>query len=258
MTCLLQSLKASSRSTQSCIYTVSYTHLDVYKRQVLEERDLAVSFRSYCEKLSLSNIVCANAMVQIAVNMGLKEEAPKFNKKKFESAVEFALTQTRNRENFLSNISQTFLEAGVVLVVLPNLKNSGINGATKKLGGKILMMVNDRRHYADTFWFTLFHEIGHVMNGDYGITFTENKNESEDEADIYAQNKLIPQQRYIEFLRYNEIFTEKNIRDFADSINQDPGIIFGRLQNDGKIPFTETELAGKLRYKYKIQARGKD
>ncbi|MDO4299416.1 MAG: ImmA/IrrE family metallo-endopeptidase [Lachnospiraceae bacterium] len=44
-------------------------------------------------------------------------------------------------------------------------------------------MVNDRRHYADTFWFTLFHEIGHIMSGDYGITFRENKNQSEDEAD---------------------------------------------------------------------------
>ena len=29
------------------------------------------------------------------------------------------------------------------------------------------MMVNDRRFYSDTFWFTLFHEIGHIINGDY-------------------------------------------------------------------------------------------
>ena len=46
-------------------------------------------------------------------------------------------------------------------------------------------MVNDRRHYADTFWFTLFHEIGHVLNGDLGITF---KNEAEDDANLYAQS----------------------------------------------------------------------
>lgn len=86
-------------------------------------------------------------------------------------AVEFALTQTENHKNFLPAIKKAFLEAGVVLVVLPNLKNSGINGATKKVDGKILLMVNDRRRYADTLWFTLFHEIDHIINCDYGITF---------------------------------------------------------------------------------------
>lgn len=32
-------------------------------------------------------------------------------------------------------------------------------------------MVNDRRLYADSFWFTLFHEIGHILSGDYGVSF---------------------------------------------------------------------------------------
>lgn len=34
-----------------------------------------------------------------------------------------------------------------------------------------MLMVNDRRLNADSFWFTLFHEIGHIINGDYGISF---------------------------------------------------------------------------------------
>ena len=34
-----------------------------------------------------------------------------------------------------------------------------------------MLMMNDRRLNADTFWFTLFHEIGHIINGDLGITF---------------------------------------------------------------------------------------
>ncbi len=55
-----------------------------------------------------------------------------------------------------------------------------------------MLMVNDHRHYMDTFWFTLFHEIGHIMNHDYGITFDGNKNDSETRADLYAQGKLIP------------------------------------------------------------------
>lgn len=220
--------------------------------RVLETQDLAVSFRSYSKKLSLSNIVNANAMVQIAINQVLKTESPKFSKKKFLDSVEFALTQTRNHQGFLPEIKKVFFDAGVILTVLPNLKNSGTNGATKKVDGRVLLMVNDRRHFADTFWFTLFHEIGHIMNDDYGITFKDNKNQSEDEADMYAQRKLIPQEQYETFVSCNQILNETNIREFADSIDRDPGIVFGRLQNDGRIPFTETMLSNALRHRYQF------
>lgn len=57
--------------------------LSISSLTVLEEKDLTVSFRSYSENLSKSDIVSANAMVQIAINKALKTETPKFNKKKF-------------------------------------------------------------------------------------------------------------------------------------------------------------------------------
>ncbi|MEF9945556.1 MAG: HigA family addiction module antitoxin [Lachnospiraceae bacterium] len=226
--------------------------LNVSSLTVLQKGNLAISFRSYSEKLSKSNIVNANAMVQIAINKVIKTETPKFNKKKFEEAVEFALTQTANHQRFFPVIKKAFEEAGVVLIALPNLKNSGINGATKKIGEKILLMVNDRRHFADTFWFTMFHEIGHIMNSEYGITFQCNNNASEEAADVYAQRQLVPQKEFMEFIECNRAFNEKNIMEFSKKINRDPGIVFGRLQNDGKIPYTDTILSNKLRYKYKV------
>lgn len=221
--------------------------LNISSLTVLEERSLAVSFRSYSESLTKSNIVNANVMVQIAINHALKLEMPRYNKKKFEKAVDFALTQTKNHKSFLPAVTDAFQDAGVALVLLPNLKNSGINGATKRIDGKMLLMVNDRRHYADTFWFTLFHEIGHILNGDLGMTFND---EAEDEADFYAQNKLIPQEQYETFISHNRLFDEKSITEFAESIDRDPGIVLGRLQKDGKIDYTETRLSGKLRHKY--------
>ena len=223
--------------------------LSVSSLTVLEERNLAVNFRSYAEELSISNIINSNVMVQIAINQVLATSAPKYNKKKFEKAVEFALTQTKNHSGFLPVVTKAFEESGVILIVLPNLKNSGINGATKKVDGKIMLMVNDRRHYADTFWFTLFHEIGHILNGDLGISIN---NETEDEANIYAQRALIPQDKYEEFVNQHHFFDEQIIREFADSIDQDPGIVLGRLQIDKKVPYTETELSKKLRHSYKV------
>ena len=216
---------------------------------VLEKEKLAVCFRSYSEKLSQSNIVNANAMVQIAINQALKMKLPKFNKNKFEESVTLALKETRNHESFLPVIRKAFGEAGVALVVLPNLRNSGINGATKKVDGKVLLMVNDRRHYADTFWFTLFHEIGHILKGDFGISVN---GEIEDEADLYAQSTLIPQDQYERFLGKTRIFDERSIRAFASSIDRDPGIVLGRLQKDGKVSYTDTDLSNRLRHKYKV------
>ena len=222
--------------------------LSVSSLTVLEEENLAVNFRSYSRKLSRSNTVNANAMVQIAVNQTLKKEAPRYNKKKFEKAVSFALTQTDNHSSFLPTIRQAFEEAGVVLVALPNLKNSGVNGASKKVNGKVMLMVNDRRHYADTFWFTLFHEIGHILNGDLGISFKDDK---EEEADLYAQNALIPQDMYEDFVRKTKDFDEKAIREFAASIERDPGIVLGRLMKEGLVPHTDTVLSTKLRHVYR-------
>ena len=223
--------------------------LSVSSLTILEKHDLAVNFRSYADELSRSNIVNANAMVQIAINKTLSVDIPKFNKKKFEKAVMFALSQTENHAGFLPEIKKAFGESGVALVALPNLKNSGVNGATKKVDGKIMLMVNDRRHFADTFWFTLFHEIGHIMNGDFGISF---HGEAEGEADLYARRMLIPQENYDEFVTQNHRYDEKNIREFAKSIGRDPGIVLGRLMIDGKVSHTNTLLSKKIRHSYHV------
>lgn len=226
--------------------------LGVSSLTVLTANDLAVSFRSYSENLSESNIIKANTMMQIAVNKVLETDAPKFDKKKFEQAVEYALTQTENHSGFFPLIKKKFLEAGIVLVVLPNLSGSGVNGATKKVGNKILLMVNDRRKYADTFWFTLFHEIGHIINGDYGITFKDNKNQKECDADFYAQNKLIPSEKYQNFIKETKVFDVNAIRCFAHEIGRDPGLVLGRLQNEGIVSFKDSVLSARLKHKYQV------
>ena len=165
--------------------------LNVASLSVFTKQNMTVSFRSASEDMKETNTARANAMVQIAINQALKIEAPKFDKKKFEKAVDYALTLTTQHGDFYPLIRKAFEDAGVIFVILPNLPGSGINGATKKIGQNVMLMVNDRRFYSDTFWFTLFHEIGHIINGDYGITFENEHAGQEDAADKYAEDKLI-------------------------------------------------------------------
>lgn len=229
------------------------TFLNVATLSVFTKRDMAVSFRSAMLEASNANIIKANVMVQIAINKALKVEAPKFNKTKFEEAVQYALKLTRNHEEFYPLIRKAFRDAGVVLVILPNLPGSKINGATKKLGNNnIMLMVNDRNLFADSFWFTLYHEIGHIINGNYGISFEDS--DVEEQADKYAENILIPPEAYQEFVRRGN-FDIQSIRRFAEVINRDPGIVLGRLQNDKIVRFGDWTLRS-LRVKYRIQVNG--
>lgn len=227
------------------------TFLNVATLTVLSRRDMAVSFRNSTQELTEASTIKANAMVQIATNKALKVSAPKFNKKKFEDAVKYALTLTRNHEEFYPLIRKAFLEAGVIFVILPNITGSKTNGATKKVGDNIMLMVNDRRLNADSFWFTLFHEIGHIINGDYGISFEKETGEQEEAADKFAEDSLIPNEQYQEFVKHAR-FDLQSIRNFANKIDRDPGIVLGRLQNDKKVDFNDWTMR-PLRHKYKVR-----
>ena len=126
-----------------------------------------------------------------------------------------------------------------------------LNGATKKIGQNVMLMVNDRRFYSDTFWFTLFHEIGHIINGDYGISFEKESGEQEHAADLFAEDSLIPREQYNDFVA-RERFGLKDIICFAESINRDPGIVLGRLQNDGLVGFDDWTMK-PIRHKYRVK-----
>lgn len=228
--------------------------LGVASLTVFAKPDMTVSFRSAANGLNQTNIIKANAMVQIAINKALRVNAPRFNMSKFENAYRDALELTRNHAEFYPLISQAFREAGVILVILPNLPGSKINGATKKIGNNIMLMVSDRNLSADSFWFTLFHEIGHITNGDYGISFEKETGEREAAADRFAEDILIDREQYQDFVSRNR-FDVLSICAFAKAINRDPGIVLGRLRNDGLVEYSDGSL-NQLRQRYKVVVTG--
>ena len=212
------------------------------------KRDLEVNFRTANLEIKDSNIVKANIMVHIATNIALEmKDTPKYDRKKFLKAIDYALTLTLNHDNFYQLIKEEFYKCGVILVLIPNIPGSKVNGAAKKIGDRMLLMMDDRNCSSDSFWFTLMHEIGHIVNGDYGISYS---GDVEDEANKYASDKLINPAKYKEFVE-SENFHIQNILKFAKQINRDPGIIVGRLQNDKYISFNDRE-SNLLKHKYSI------
>ena len=224
--------------------------LGVASLTVLKKPDLSISFRCVTSTMDEKTLVKSNTLVQIATNEAVKIDAPRFDKTRFEAAVDYALTQTTNYDGFYALIKESFLEAGVVLVALPDLKGSKTKGASKRIGSSIMLMVNDRGLSVESFWFTLLHEAGHIINGDLGVSLENEKGNREAFADRFATDALVPPDDYKDFVE-QQAFDAASIKNFAARVGRDPGIVLGRLQNDEYIRHVNRDLAS-LKHKYKV------
>lgn len=212
------------------------------------KNDFCVNFRNEKTKITEKNIFNSNLWVETAIIKGKSYELEnKFNKNKLLNSLEEIRSMTTKKpEIFYPRLKEIFKECGVAFILLEQLESSKINGAVKWLDkDKVILAINTRRKYADIFWFSLFHEIKHVLQEKYSKIILSNENnieemdiKLEEEADSFAKNILIPDEKYKEFL-FNNDFSRESILNFAKEINIDKGIIVGRLQKEKIIPFTK-------------------
>jgi Zn-dependent peptidase ImmA (M78 family) len=90
----------------------------------------------------------------------------------------------------------------------------------------------------DRFWFTFFHEAGHLLNDSRKETFVDVDYEDdprEAAANKFAATTLIPS-AYDD--RLVTLGSKAAVREFSASIGVAPGIVVGRMQRDGIIPYT--------------------
>lgn len=229
---------------------------------VLEQRDFLVQYRTGVQEVKDINVINANAWVQTAINVGSQMDVELFDKKKLIGFIpEIRKMTTQKPEVFYPKLKELLASCGVALVLLPNLKNCGVNGAVKWFGKeKVVLALNDRRKYADTFWFALFHELGHVLQQRIKVLLVSEKNKAgletneliqrlENDADEFSQDVLIPRIKYNDFVCKNQgCFTEEKIRGFAKEIDILPGIVVGRLQRDQYLGYQTALNAMKIKY----------
>ncbi len=110
------------------------------------------------------------------------------------------------------------------------------------------MLLTIRGKWADIFWFSLFHEIGHILlHSRQGVILENNgRHQIEKEADDFASNTLIPHDACTRFVSKGS-FYKNDIADFANTIGISTGIVVGRLQHEKMI---KPEWANDLRVRY--------
>ncbi|MDF7668507.1 MULTISPECIES: HigA family addiction module antitoxin [unclassified Lactobacillus] len=201
---------------------------------------------------SEKSIVCSNVMLELATMDARNKTNNKYEKVKLEKALPIIRKMTLQKTKvFYPRLKQLLLDCGIVLEAFPNLKNASLNGATKKFkNGSILLLITDRNKNSDIFWFSLIHELGHIYYEDFYSDYEDKEKyqEKEKKADRFAENFLIPQESYKEFVKKHN-FDFDAIQSFAKKVKINLGIVIGRLQSDKYLKYNQYS---NLKSKYKI------
>ena len=144
-------------------------------------------------------------------------------------------------------LENIFAKCGIAFKIVKHFKGAPVQGFIKKADDeKLILCMTIRQNRADIFWFTLFHEIGHIINDDIRqrfIDFNSTQSDMEAKADEFARDTLMNARDYKEFVMKRD-FSLSAIDAFAKMQGVRSYIVIGRLQSD--------EILGWDQYNEKI------
>ena len=133
-------------------------------------------------------------------------------------------------------LKKVFAECGIRFCIVKHFTGAPVQGFIHlNSDGTLTLCLTLRQKFADVFWFTLFHEIGHIVLGHATNRFIDVKDEnspSEQIADDFAADCLIDSDRFEAFaMRFS--FPIEDIKLFAKEESVLPSIVIGRLCHKG-------------------------
>ena len=140
-------------------------------------------------------------------------------------------------------LQNLFSECGIAFNVVQNFRGAPVQGFIKETSDhKLILCLTIRGKRADRFWFTLFHEIAHILNGDYSnrfVDFASINSNTEANADLFAANYLIDPALYRSFILTGDCTSWNSITNFADKAGVPSFIVLGRLQKDEYLDWSD-------------------
>lgn len=152
----------------------------------------------------------------------------------------------------IRKLKEILNKCGIIFELVKHFQGAPVQGFIEKKNENIVLCMTIRQSYADIFWFTLFHEIAHILNDDIQnnkIDYYMDYSDIEERADLIARNILIKDNDYENFINNNDI-TKDMIKKFSKDNHIREFILVGRLQKDGIIPYNKYNDL-KIRYKWK-------
>jgi HTH-type transcriptional regulator/antitoxin HigA len=235
----LKSEKIGPAMAEECLKFYGVAAPDQWQSIYIDQY-VATSFRkSEAHKSTLGGMAAWLRIGEIEMR---KLKLNTYSKEAFKETLIEVKDLVRNHpEDFASRLQLLCANVGVALVYTICIPKAPISGAARWIGGTPLIQLTDRYKSNDHFWFTFFHEAGHILLHGKKDVFLENLEEyvadpqKENDADQFANKSLLPNDIISEL---GEEITEKTIRQVARKYNTHPAIILGHLQHLKKLPYT--------------------
>lgn len=175
----------------------------------------------------------ASAWIRLGELQAQSLECAPYDKERFRHALKDVRALTRETpEVFVPRMIAACCEAGVAVALVPEMKKVPWNGATKWLTStKAMILLNLRGKAEDRFWFSFFHEAGHVLHDqkkDVYIDDGSRDDPREVRADAFAAETLIPRQHDA---RIRVVRSYEELKALAEDLGVSPGIVAGRYQH---------------------------
>lgn len=201
------------------------------------------------------------AWLQCGHMQGRQAQTASFDETKLRAAIpSFRELTSAPVETIASELRASLAACGVVFVFFPHFPRTYAHGATFWIAPrkKAVLLSSIRGRWADIFWFSVFHELGHILlHGNSTFvemdTQTAVRSREEEEADVFARDALIPPREYASFVA-GRLLGAGDIARFAAGIDIHPGIVVGRLQHDGLLP---PDRCNNLRTRYSFEVAEK-
>jgi plasmid maintenance system antidote protein VapI len=162
-----------------------------------------------------------------------------------------SLTKIKDPQTFVPRLQKLCAESGVAVAVVRAPKGCRASGATRFMSPTSALLLLSFRHLSDDhFWFSFFHEAGHLLLHEKKLILETPEgigHREESEANAFAAHILVPPdlQAALRALKPSTLEVIK----FARRVGVSPGIIVGQLQHLGRI--APNQLNGlKRRYKW--------
>jgi HTH-type transcriptional regulator/antitoxin HigA len=154
-------------------------------------------------------------------------------------------------------LAETLAEFGINFHLVHNFRGAPVQGfISRRDKAQYHLYLTLRGSYADIFWFSLFHEIGHIANGDINgkaVNFVDDGTDEDKEkrADKFASEHIIRETDFDRFIQQGD-FSINAIRTFAQENKVRPYMVIGRLQKQKIIGYNQFTTY-KSRYKWAVK-----
>lgn len=147
------------------------------------------------------------------------------------------LSRISQPKRFLPLLKRLLAEAGVALVVQRTPKGCKASGASRMIApDRAMILLSFRFRSDEQFWFTLFHEIGHLLlHGAQSFVDGDEvpEDDCEREANAFAASVVVPAHAEGDFERLSTDY--RDITRFAVAMEVAPALIRGQLEHRGRV-----------------------